>query len=110
MIPLSFYPVHLTSVVSDIINGEALILAPDQGKVSVLNEVASRIWYLSDGTRTIDDIGKIISHEYEVSYNTAIEDICSFLGTLIQKEVLEVLPSSPQNLKETSDSSLNGTE
>jgi len=55
----------------------------------ILNEVASEIWLLMDGRRTIRDIASIISKKYEeVSISEVEKDIIEFLDQFEQKDVI----------------------
>jgi hypothetical protein len=70
------------------IDGEAVIITPGQMMVHVLNTVGSRIWDLADGKRNIEDIAKILAEEFDVSYETALEDATEFTRDLAQKEIM----------------------
>ena len=61
---------------------EAFIVLPQFHEYKILNKVGTRVWDLIDGTRTEGDIAKIIAAEYEVSVETALEDVTSFLRDL----------------------------
>jgi hypothetical protein len=67
---------------------DELILVPlqpdsgDLGKAFVMNEVASRIWTLIDGTRRVEDIGQTIVEEFDVSPETAHCDVADFMRRL----------------------------
>jgi len=67
---------------------EEFILVPIKQKASevesiyTMNEVASRIWELIDGERSLRDIKEIIIREFEVSPEEAEEDLVDFTKQL----------------------------
>ena len=81
MISMESFPIPADSVVARIINGEAVIVLPDNGQVKVINEVGARIWELIDGKLTIRQISEVIYDEYEIDQEQAgrhtLEFICS---------------------------------
>ncbi|MDH7487674.1 MAG: PqqD family protein [Anaerolineae bacterium] len=78
-------------VVSRVIEGEAVIVLPEQGRVKVLNEVGSRIWALADECRTLESIVETICQEYEVTPAQAEADALAFVEELVQGGALTVL-------------------
>ena len=81
--------------------GEVVILAPsghdpdapaDQqdGAEHDLNEVASRVWELSDGERTVRDIARVLIDEFEVDQATAERDSADFVRELVRRKLLLV--------------------
>lgn len=75
-------PARHPSAVDRLVDGEAVIVLPEQGTVKVLNEVGSHVWSLIDGQRTVTDIAEAICAEYEVSADQALQDILDFLAEL----------------------------
>lgn len=59
-----------------------VIVSPEEGKVRVLNESASFIWTLIDGQRSVHEIAKQLSQEYEVTTEQALQDVGAFLNTM----------------------------
>lgn len=85
---LDQYPHASPGIVGQVLNDEAVLLRPQSGKVSVLNEVAARIWQLADGTRSIGEIAGVITKEFQVDLDQAQADTLEFIGVMIQKGVL----------------------
>ena len=81
-------PIKSPDIADQIIDGEAVIITPGQMMVNVLNAVGSRIWDLADGERNIENIAKILTEEFDVSYETALEDATEFTGDLAEKEIM----------------------
>ena len=67
---------------------DELILVPirqsagDMGNIYTLNEVGARVWELIDGKRTVREIQELIVNEFEVSPESAEEDLKEFLRSL----------------------------
>jgi len=74
-------------VVGRIVDGEAVLILPEQGKVKVLNQVGGRIWELVDGTRTVAEIAAIICQEFEVEPVRAQADTLAFAAELLEKSI-----------------------
>lgn len=85
---LRVYPFPESGVVGRLIEGEAVLVLTSLGQVKVLNEVGARIWSLADGSRTIREIARLISAEYEVELMQAEKDTEEFILLLHQKGIL----------------------
>ncbi|MFQ5841771.1 MAG: PqqD family protein [Thermodesulfobacteriota bacterium] len=81
-------PIKSPSTASQIIDDEAVIIVPSEQMVNVLNPVGSRIWDLADGRKCIAEIAEILSHEFDISYETALKDAIEFTGDLAEKKVM----------------------
>ena len=62
-----------------IIDGNAILLSPNGDRLHSLNEVATLIWELTDGTRSIISIIEKICEEFDVESNRAQIDVVSFI-------------------------------
>lgn len=82
---------------SRIIDGEAVIIIPQEDNVKVLNGVGSRIWELLNGTRDVKQISSEISNEFDISHDEAFKDITEFVNELYQKNMVVVLNSPGEN-------------
>lgn len=56
--------------------------AAELENIYVFNEVAARAWELIDGVRTVDDISEIICAEYDVTPETALQDLNELFAEL----------------------------
>jgi hypothetical protein len=79
--------------------GEVVILTPSghdpaappeqqDGAEHDLNEVASRVWELCDGTRTEADIALALTLEFDVDLATASRDAADFIDELVDKRLV----------------------
>jgi hypothetical protein len=91
---LDKYPVPHPQVAARIVDGEAVVVLADAGQVNVLNPVGTRIWELADGTRSVGQIANAIVAEYEVTLQTALQDVTEFLQSLADARAL-VLQDAP---------------
>jgi hypothetical protein len=89
-------PIKSPDTAHQIVDGEAVIITPGQMMVHVLNPVGSRIWDLSDGERKLGDIARVITHEFDVSYQTALKDTVEFTGDLAEKQIMGFVEEEDQ--------------
>ncbi len=81
-------PVRVPEVVSRLMDGEAILVHPAQGKVRVLNPVGARIWELADGSRDLGALAGAIAAEYDVSPERALADVTTFCEDLVRRGVM----------------------
>lgn len=85
---LTDVPAHAPEVVSRLIDGEAVLVHPGQGKIRVLNPVGARLWELADGRSTVQALAEKLAAEYAVDLARAQEDAVTFFGDLMRRGVL----------------------
>ena len=90
------YPKPHPQTAGRVIDREAVLMLSDSSEVNVLNYVGSRIFELSDGTHTIAEIAEIISTEYDVSAEEALEDVTAFIQQMEKRKVI-VLNNTKEN-------------
>lgn len=83
-------PVRNSTTASRVFSGEAVVISPGQNTVRMFNEAGSRIWELSDGQHTIDEIAAVLVEEYAVSADAAYESVTRFVDELLNKELLQL--------------------
>ena len=54
----------------------------DLGSIYNLNPVAAFVWQNLDGEKTLNDIKNLITGEFEVSDQDAVQDLTEFVGEL----------------------------
>lgn len=75
--------------------GDESVIVPVRSRVAdldsvvALNPVASRVWELLDGQRSIDAIVETICDEYEVTPEAARADVDEFVRSLEEAELIE---------------------
>ena len=82
------WPKRSEDTASRMIDGEAVIVIPQKGVVTVLNETGAGIWQLLDGRNTVEDIINIISSEFNVPREEAEKDTLDFIEELIEKDMV----------------------
>jgi len=65
-----------------------LVVLPGKAEVKVLNPAAITIFSLMDGTHSLDQIVDRVTGEFEVSRETAMVDLCSFIEELASQSML----------------------
>jgi len=86
---LELRPLRNPAVEWRAIGGEATLLLPGETAAAhELNEVASRIWELCDGRRTVREIAGRIVEEFEVDLATAERDVADFVREMLDGVLL----------------------
>lgn len=88
IVQLSDVPVRVPDVVSRLVDGEAVLVHPRQGKIRVLNPVGARLWALIDGRTTVQALARVLVAEYDVDLARAQGDALTFLGELVRRGVI----------------------
>jgi hypothetical protein len=76
--------------------GSEYVLVPvtndiaDMDSVYTLNETGAFIWELIDGKRNIDEIIGAVTLEYEVNYESAREDVQSFIKDMSKYLIISI--------------------
>jgi hypothetical protein len=70
------------------IEEEAVLVDQDELQILHLNEVATEVWNLIDGKRTVNEIITQMLSVFEVKRKTAEKDILDFLKKLIKIEAI----------------------
>ena len=93
-------PVQTDAVVSREIAGETILVpikstAGELDDIFTLNEIATRVWNLIDGTRTVAAIAEVIASEYDVNPNQALADTRELIALFNNAEVVMFNPEPP---------------
>jgi predicted transcriptional regulator len=70
------------------IEGETVIISPEESVMHELNSTGSFIWNQIDGQRTAGEIAELLASEYEVSPETALADTRELLDQLAAKKLV----------------------
>ena len=89
MMDLNCVPVRNKTIVYQIVDDEAVLVLPTEGKVKVLNKVGAFIWQTIDNQKTVKEIVNQVVAGFEVSHEEAARDTLSFLEELAAKAVIQ---------------------
>ena len=70
------------------VEGEVVIISPEDSVLHELNETASFIWKHSTGEHTAEEIARRLADEFDVEAETALADACELVNHLEQKKLL----------------------
>ena len=79
------------------IEGEIVIISPENSQVHELNETAALIWKQADGKSDAEHIAARLAEEFDVAPETARADVTELLAQLEEKELLLVARSRGSN-------------
>jgi hypothetical protein len=71
------------------VDGEVVVISPDNKSLHILNDVGSRIWTLLDGENDLADILAVLSAEYQGTGDAAKKDLVEYLENLRLLKLLE---------------------
>ena len=71
-----------------VVDGEAVLVDPDNAYVRVLNETGSFIWKLCRRKRGIDDLAREISGKFDVKRTDAKTDVSKFLSDMKKRGMI----------------------
>ena len=72
-----------------ILEDEAVILFPDAGTLHRLNGTGTRAWELMDGSRSLGDIAKLLTDEFEVAPDTALAELQQLGADLVAADLAQ---------------------
>lgn len=90
-----------------VIDSKAVVINLREKTFHVLNEVATKIWELIDGKRTVAEIASGVQEEFEIGRDESLIDCQRLIGEMIEKGLL-VGPKSFSVAKETGIKEDNG--
>jgi len=83
------------------LDDETIVMSVKSSTLYTLNESATRIWEAADGQRSIEEIARnVIAEEYEVDYNTAMQDTLALVRRL-EKDGLLLVHEKPLSAADT---------
>ena len=71
---------------------EVLVYDPVIDRTHRLNVSATLIWELCDGTRSLEDIARALTEQFEVEFETALQDARTVLEQLKEEQLLTGVP------------------
>ena len=85
---LNKYPKKSDSIASRTLDGEAVVILPNESLLYTFDPVGTRIWELITGRKKISSIVQDIQNEYEVEADVAEQDTIDFIRELVAKKML----------------------
>jgi len=87
---LEMYAGQSKEIAFRVIEGEGILLTPEDGKLHNLNPVGTRIFELANGKRTVKEIAAMIAGEFDVSEKVAERDTLNFTESLAHAKILKL--------------------
>jgi hypothetical protein len=70
------------TVLSSEVSGKVVMMDVEAGKYFGLNGVGSRVWALLETPRSVAEIARLLSGEYDVTYEDAEQAVLAFAASL----------------------------
>lgn len=86
-------PLHNPMLAWREIEGEVVIISPEESMLHELNQTASFIWKQLDGKRTMEEIARLLAQEFEVPVEQALADTEELVAQLQEKQLLSNRPT-----------------
>lgn len=72
------------------LDGEAIVITPDDSVLHTLNDTATFIWDRADGTRTLQAIAEEMTDEFDVDTETLQREAVAFVEDAVKRGLLLV--------------------
>jgi hypothetical protein len=76
-------------------DGEVIIISPEDNFLHELNETASLLWSHADGVRDLAQIAARIAEAYDVPIEEARVDAAELIAALVERKLLSMDPVEP---------------
>ena len=70
------------------IDGEIVIISPEDSQVHELNETAALVWKHADGAQSLEQIAADIAAMYDVTNESAERDVAELIAQLAERQLL----------------------
>ena len=94
----SRFSTNSEEVVAKVIDGDAIIINLKTGIYYSMDNTGGLIWKLMEEGRSLEEIGKVIAANYEVSGEKALEDVKKLAAELLQEELVSLSEEKPSDL------------
>jgi hypothetical protein len=81
-------PSPIPDVIWRVPDDNAVLVSPQGGQVTILNEVGTTIWSLINGQNSLADIAEQLVRQYDVSFVQAYQDIENFITKLDERRLI----------------------
>ena len=78
-------------------DGECLLYNSSRDEASALNQTATEVWALCDGTLTLHGIAGVLGERYGVNGAMLLDDVAQALAALRARGLIEFLPGPPRS-------------
>ena len=75
-------------IVESEVDGRISLFDPESQEVSMLNDTASDVWRLCDGTSTIDQVVELMARAYDVEPDAVRDEVKATVTTFYDKGLL----------------------
>lgn len=99
MIEKDHYLIKDDDVLFTSMGEDAVLLHIERGDYYSLNKVGARLWALADGTKSIEELARIITDEFEISQSQAVSDVAELVEQLAKEDLVKVAESPKSNNK-----------
>ncbi|MBN2362301.1 MAG: PqqD family protein [Deltaproteobacteria bacterium] len=82
------YPIQNSANPARIIEGEAVIITPDDSQLHTLNEVGTFVWERADGAHTVAQIVDELCRCFEVERERAERDVSEFIARCQERNLM----------------------
>lgn len=72
------------------LEGDVVLLNPNDGKYFSMNSVGCSFYEKIDGTKTVDDITGLLLEEFEIDRETLKRDLDELVNSLVQKNIVSL--------------------
>ena len=81
-------PNLINNVIWRVLDNSVVLVSPEGGQVTILNEVGTKIWSLIDGQINGMDIARFLVEQYDVTITQAKLDVELFLTKLMNRGLI----------------------
>lgn len=80
--------VRKQNIISSVIQGEIMLLSLQTNNYYGMDEIASRIWMLTEKPIRVADLIDTLLEEYEIGRTECLVDVCAFLNDLEKEGII----------------------
>ena len=91
-----YFPFPHEQTAFTIADDQAVIIMADTGQVTVLNEVATRVWQLADGKHSLKVVEEILCKEFDESEDIIHADFEEFVQRMVDIGAIVLLEEPPE--------------
>jgi hypothetical protein len=85
---MNWIPERSGELLSSAMVDGTVIVSPQDGRMSVVNEVGAFVWELIDGQNSVETIVNRVTDNFEVPIVQAEADVLTFLQALAERELV----------------------